>query len=73
MKLHDTNYSGPVELTVSGKPVKDMSKEEYKANKTIHDREAELNRKGHNRKNKNRLNWLGQLLARAKAKGPTFF
>ena len=36
------NYFGPVEKTVAEKPVKEMSKEEYKAYKAVHDKEAEM-------------------------------
>lgn len=43
------NYFGPVEKTVAEKPVKEMSKEEYKAYKAVHDKEAEMIRKGYNR------------------------
>lgn len=42
-------YFGPVEKTVTEKLVKEMSKEEYKAYKAVHDKEAEMIRKGYNR------------------------
>ena len=42
-------YFGPVEKTVTEKRVKEMSKEEYKAYKAVHDKEAEMIRKGYNR------------------------
>lgn len=42
-------YFGPVEKTVAEKPVKEMSKEEYKAYKVVHDKEAEMIKKGCNR------------------------
>ena len=48
-KYASENYFGPVEKTVAEKPVKEMSKEEYKAYKAVHDKEAEMIRKGYNR------------------------
>ena len=48
-KYASENYFGPVEETVAEKPVKEMSKEEYKAYKAVHDKEAEMIRKGYNR------------------------
>ena len=44
-KYANENYFGPVEKAVPEKPVKEMSKEAYKA---IHDKEAEMIRKGYN-------------------------
>ena len=41
-KYASENYFGPVEKTVAEKPVKEMSKEEYKAYKAVHDKEAEM-------------------------------
>ena len=48
-KYASKNYFGPVEKTVPEKPLKEMSKEEYKAYKTTCDKEAEIIRKGYNR------------------------
>ena len=48
-KYASENYFGPVEKTVAEKPVKEMSKEECKAYKAVHDEEAEMIRKGYNR------------------------
>ena len=48
-KYASKNYFGPVEKTVAEKPVKEMSKEEYKAYKAVHDKKAEMIRKGYNR------------------------
>ena len=67
-KFASENYFGPVEKTVAEKPVKEMSKEEHKAYRAVHDKAAEMIRKGYNRI-KEKVN--GQLLARAK--GSTFF
>lgn len=36
-KYGSENYFGPVKKTVPEKPLKDMSKEEYKAYNAIHD------------------------------------
>ena len=48
-KYASENYFGPVEKTVAEKPVKEMFKEEYKAYKAVHDKAAEMIRKGYNR------------------------